>query len=310
MKNRNIIFAFLALFSYLAIAQQDAQFTQYMYNTVTINPAFAGSRGLFNGTIFHRSQWVGLEGAPVTQSVSFNTPLGESNRVGLGISALNDEIGPSTEQVFFIDFSYNIDISDNTKLAFGLKAGGNLLTVDFSKLGIRDPQDPGFGANIDNRFAPNFGVGVYIYGDNGYVGLSAPTILETEHFDTDENPSSNSLAVERATIYFMGGYVFELSDSFKFKPAILTKYTAEAPIQVDLSTNFLYNEKLTFGLGYRPGGTASGLAGFQVSKGILIGYAYDFQLNGLQDATSGSHEVFLRFEVFKKEKAAVSPVFF
>ncbi|MFC5048489.1 type IX secretion system membrane protein PorP/SprF [Aquimarina hainanensis] len=296
--------------------QQDAQYTQYMYNTISVNPAYAGSRGVFSINGLHRSQWVGLDGAPRTQTISINTPLGQSERVGLGISIVNDEIGPTRETYFDIDFSYTIPTSEKGRLSFGLKGGGHLLDVDFNKLSKFDVNDANFQQNIDNRFSPNVGVGIYYYTDKFYFGLSAPNILETEHFDESATVGNNNseafIARERINYYLITGYTFDLNEEVKFKPALLTKAVFGAPLQVDLSASFLLYERLTLGAGYRWSAAWSGMIGFQLSNAMMIGLGYDRETTELGKAqfNDGSYEVFIRFELFKKYSRMLTPRFF
>lgn len=298
------------LFSGLIHAQQDAQFTHYMYNTININPAYAGSRGVMSVFALHRTQWVGLEGAPITNSVSINTPINDSN-LGLGVSLINDRIGPADENNLALDLSYSIPMSEKYKLSFGLKASANLLNVDFTKLNQRDQSDSNFENNIDNKFSPNVGVGFYLHSDNTYVGISAPNLLETKHFDDNGGSAgTNKIAKENITAYLTAGHVFDLSNNLKFKPALLTKYVAGAPLQVDLSGNFLIQEKLTLGLAYRWSAAVIAMAGFQVSDSWFIGYAYDCETTELSKYNSGSHEIFLRFEFLNKFDKIITPRFF
>lgn len=292
-------------------AQQDAQYTQYMYNPTIVNPAYAGSRDVMSIFGLYRTQWVGLEGAPKTGTLSMHTPI-ENSRLGLGLSLVNDRIGPSDESNFAVDISYTIDVSYQYKLAFGLKGSANLINVDYTKLAIYDPSDSRFQQNIDNRFSPNVGAGVYLYSDNTYVGLSAPALLQTKHFDgsVDYNGSSTFFAAQQVHYYLMAGHVFDLDYNLKFKPSALVKMTEGAPLQVDLSANFLFNEKFTAGVAYRWSAALSALVGFQVSDGLFIGYAYDAETTKLANYNSGTHEIFLRFELFKKYDKIVSPRFF
>ncbi len=300
----------LVLISGISYAQQDAQYTQYMYNTIVVNPAYAGSREAMSIFALHRTQWVGLDGAPVTNNFSMHTPINGSN-VGIGLSVINDRIGPSDENNIAVDFSYSIHTSDRYKLSFGLKASANLLNVDFSKLHIYNPGDPRFQDNIDNKFSPNIGVGLYLHSDNTYFGLSAPYLLETNHFDdTANNNASTFMASERLHFYFIAGHVFDLSANVQFKPSVLTKMVQGAPLQVDLSGNFLINEKFTAGLAYRWDSSFSGLVGFQVSDSWFVGYAYDMDTTKLANYNSGSHELFLRYELFNKNDRIISPRFF
>ncbi|MBQ0909075.1 type IX secretion system membrane protein PorP/SprF [Flavobacterium sp. F-328] len=301
------LIAILLLFTATISAQQDAQFTQYMYNTINVNPAYAGSRQSMSIFALYRTQWVGLDGAPVTNTASINFPINES-KVGLGVSVINDKIGPSDESNLAVDFSYYINTSEDFKLAFGMKASANLLSVNFSKLKQYENVLEG---NIDNRFSPNIGVGLYWYSDNTYVGLSAPNLLETKHFDRTASQGSTSyIARERVNYYLTAGHVFDLTYNLKFKPAMMTKLVQGAPLQVDLSANFMFNEKFTAGLAYRWSAALSALVGFQVSDSWFIGYGYDLETTRLANYNSGSHEIFLRYEIFNKYNRITSPRFF
>jgi len=300
----------LMLLSGISYAQQDAQYTQYMYNTVVVNPAYAGSRQAMSVFALHRTQWVGLEGAPVTNTFSLHTPLRNTN-LGLGLSIVNDKIGPSTENNIAVDFSYTIPMSDKYKLSFGLNASADLLNVDYSKLTFYNSGDPRFQNNIDNKFSPNIGIGVYIHSDNTYFGLSAPNILETKHFDGAANNNASSfIETQRIHYYFIAGHIFDLNEDVKFKPSMLAKMVQGAPLQVDLSGNFLINQKFTAGLSYRWSAAVSGLVGFQIDDSWFVGYSYDFETTKLANYNSGSHELFLRYELFKKNNRIISPRFF
>ncbi|WP_235827793.1 PorP/SprF family type IX secretion system membrane protein [Flavobacterium amnicola] len=289
-------------------AQQEAQFTQYMYNTSDFNPAYAGSRGCLSVLAMHRTQWVGLEGAPVTNTVTLHTPLGSSQKVGLGVSFVNDRLGPSDENTISVDMSYTIPTSETFKLAFGVKGTANLFNVDFNKLKTFDPNDPlqKGRENIDNRFYPNVGAGVFWYSLRTYVGLSIPYMLEQKYYDNDVQ----YVAGERMHIHFIAGHVFKLSNEIQFKPAALIKAVKGAPFQADISGNFWFNEKFSLGIAYRLGDAVSGLAGFQISDSWLIGYAYDKETTRLGNFNSGSHEIFLRYELFKNFDKVVAPRFF
>lgn len=309
MKKIIVVFAFLCL-SLISYAQQDSQFTQYMYNTINVNPAYAGSRESMNIFALHRTQWVGLDGAPVTNTASINTPINGSN-VGLGVSIVNDKIGPSDENNIAVDFSYTIHTSDTYKLSFGLKATANLLNIDFTKLNKDDMNDYNFDTNIDNKFSPNIGIGFYLHSDNTYIGISAPNLLETKHFDRYAGTGSNShIASEKIHYYLIAGHVFDLSSEVKFKPSILTKVVQGAPLQLDISGNFLINQKFVAGLAYRWSAAVSAMVGFQATDSWFIGYGYDLETTKLANYNSGSHEIFLRYELFKKYDKIISPRFF
>jgi len=297
------------LFTITSYAQQDAQYTQYMYNTIVVNPAYAGSRQSMSIFALHRTQWVGMEGAPVTNSVSINTPFNDS-KVGLGVSFVNDQIGPSVENNIAVDFSYTIPVSYKYKMSFGLKGSANLLDVDFTKLDYY-PGNPTFENNIDNKFSPNIGVGFYLHSDNSYLGISAPNLIETEHFDKSAASSSTRhVATEKINYYLIAGHVFDLNPNLKLKPSLLTKYVQGAPLQVDISANFMINEKFTAGVAYRWSAAMSAMVGFQASQSWFIGYGYDFDTTALAKYNSGSHEIFLRFELFNSYDKIISPRFF
>ncbi|RKS12916.1 type IX secretion system membrane protein PorP/SprF [Flavobacterium sp. 120] len=308
MKTKLILI--LLLLSGTIRAQQDAQFTQYMYNTINVNPAYAGSRQSMNIFALHRTQWVGLDGAPVTNTASINTPLKNTN-MGIGVSIINDKIGPSDESNLAVDFSYSINTSEEFKLSFGIKASANLLNINFDKLNQYDANDYSFENNVDDKFSPNIGVGLYWYSDKTYIGLSAPNLLETKHFDKYAGTGANSyIAKERINYYLTAGHVFDLNYNLKFKPALMTKLVQGAPLQVDISANFLFNEKFTLGAAYRWSAAVSALVGFQATDSWFIGYGYDLETTRLANYNSGSHEIFLRFELFKKYNKITSPRFF
>jgi len=289
---------------YTGFAQQDAQYTQYMYNTININPAYAGSRGVMSIFGLHRTQWVGLDGAPTTNAFSLNTPINNSN-LGLGLSLVNDRIGPTSDNTISADISYTVPMSENYKLSFGIKASGNIFNLDTSKLTPAQSNDPNL-QNFNNEFSPNFGAGVYLHSDKLYFGLSVPNFLQ----DTKYNDNEVAVFQERMNFYAIGGYVFDLSQSIKFKPAFLTKVVTGAPLQVDASANFLFYDKFMLGGAYRWDAAVSALAGFQVTDGLFIGYSYDMETTNLRRYNSGSHEIFLRFELFNKVSKMVSPRFF
>ncbi|WP_350291398.1 type IX secretion system membrane protein PorP/SprF [uncultured Croceitalea sp.] len=296
------------------VAQQDAQYTQYMFNTLSVNPAYAGSRGQLTFAGLYRSQWIGLNGAPETFTINLHSPI-RNSRLGYGVSVVNDNIGDGTVQETYLDavISYTLDVSQNAKLSFGLKGGGNMLSLDFSKLRNFDEevvqQD-----NIDNQFSPNFGLGVYYHNDKFYAGFSAPNILETEFFDNNSTDANNVnfLAAERINFYFITGYVFDLNGNLKFKPALLTKAVGGAPLQVDISANFLFADRFSFGAAYRWDAAVSALAGFQITDQIMLGLAYDKETTelGTRRFNDGSFEIFLRLELLKKFQKTVSPRFF
>ncbi|MEH6512626.1 type IX secretion system membrane protein PorP/SprF [Maribacter arcticus] len=296
------------------VAQQDAQYTQYMFNTMSVNPAYAGSRGQLSIGALYRSQWVGLEGAPKTQTLNIQSPI-RNSKLGYGVSIVNDQIGDGVVQETYFDavISYTIDVSAEGKLSFGLKAGGNLLNLDFTKLRNFD-SEPVNSDNIENRFSPNVGVGLYYHAERFYAGLSAPNLLQTEHFDNSQQEAGSVqfLSKERINFYLITGYVFDLNGNLKFKPALLTKVVGGAPLQVDMSASFMFNEQFTFGAAYRWDAAVSAMAGFQISDQFMIGLAYDRETTDLGGTqfNDGSFEVLLRYELVKSFQRLVSPRFF
>lgn len=303
MRTKILIFA-LMLTCYSGFAQQDAQYTQYMYNTININPAYAGSRGVMSVFGLHRTQWVGLDGAPTTNTFSLNTPISNSN-LGVGFSLVNDRIGPTSDNTISADISYTVSMNEVYKLSFGIKASGNIFNLDTEKLTPAQANDPNL-QNFNNEFSPNFGAGVYLHSDKLYLGLSVPNFMQ----DSKYNDNEVAVFQERMNFYFIGGYVFDVSQSIKFKPAVLTKMVTGSPLQVDASANFLFFDKFMLGGAYRWDAAVSALAGFQVTDGLFIGYSYDMETTNLRRYNSGSHEVFLRFELFNKVSKMVSPRFF
>lgn len=300
---KKIIVMFL-FFTAVCSAQQDAQYTQYMYNTMAINPAYAGSRGALSVFGLYRTQWVGLDGAPETSTFAINTPLNNSN-LGLGVSLVNDKIGPTNENTLSADLSYSVPTSETFKLSFGIKATANLFNLDVNKLNPENQGDPQF-QNLNNRITPNIGAGVYWHSDKAYLGLSIPNFIETNRFNDDDT----AIFKDKINYYLMAGYVFDLDYYIKFKPALLTKMVQGAPLQVDVSGNFMFNDKFVIGLAYRWSASVSAMAGFQITDGLYVGYGYDHETTNLRRYNSGSHEVFLRFEFLNNYNRITSPRFF
>ncbi|MFP4845431.1 type IX secretion system membrane protein PorP/SprF [Winogradskyella sp. PE311] len=303
LKIQLVIAVMLCFLSFESSAQQDPQYTQYMYNTMNVNPAYTGSRGHLTLTGYHRSQWVGLDGAPTTQALTIESPVGRN--VGLGLSFVNDRLGPSDEFYFDGNFSYTLNLNNGRKLSFGVKGGGRMLNVDFTR-GTFQSQEDVFQNNIRNRFLPTVGAGIYLHGDKSYIGFSVPNFLTNEIYDE----VANSVAAERLHFHLIGGKVFDLSNTTKFMPAVLGKFVVGAPVIVDLSANFMFDDALRLGLAYRWDDSISGLIGLQISPKLLISYSYDYTTTPLQDFNSGTHDIMLRFELRSKERKLKSPRFF
>ena len=271
------IVVLMILFANVIWAQQDPQYTQYMYNTQVVNPGYVGSKLHTSIGLLGRSQWVNFEGAPQTGTLTYSTPLGYLENMGIGFTMVHDEIGPSVETNLTLDYAYNLRMSEKGQLAFGIKAGIDVLNVDFSKLNIpEEGQGDIFDVNIDRKLQPQVGLGAYYFTDKFYAGLSLPNIMKTKHFDS----SSIDDIVE------------------------------EAPVQWDASANFLIREKITLGASYRLNAAVSAMAGFQVNDGLFIGVGYDYQTTELETYSDGSYEVIFRFDVFKSVERIIAPRFF
>lgn len=288
-----------------ATAQQEPQYTQYMYNTMSVNPAYAGSTGATEAALLYRSQWVGISGAPQTQSFSIHSPL-RNEKVGLGLSIVNDKIGPSDELYFDGNFSYSIPLGYEKRLAFGLKAGARMLNIDWSKGRYYDNDDVLLNQNINNQIKLAVGAGIYYYTDKWYVGLSIPSFIQNTYYDDVQE----SIDYDRLHYYLMGGYVFDLNPNLKFKPAFLVKAVSGAPITADVSANFMIQEKFVIGGSYRTDDSVSILAGFQVAPSFFIGYSFDYTVSQLNKYNDGTHEIILRYQFVQKQSKIKSPRFF
>lgn len=296
----------IVLFVIQVQAQQDPQYTQYMYNMNVINPAYAGSSQSVSIGALYRSQWVGLDGAPSTGTLAVHAPVGE--RVGLGLSLINDEIGPVHETNAYVDFSYTLPAGEDTKLAFGLKGGATLhdIKTSDSEIVVTDPGDPFFGQNI-NSITPNIGVGVFFYKPSKYyITASLPNVLDSEHISVN----GNKIGSESQHFFAGGGYVFDLSDDFKLKPNTLFKLAADAPLSFDANLNlFMYNV-VEVGVGYRLEDSISGMINFLIAPHLRIGYAYDSINSNLNAFTKASHEIFVNFDISLPKKVSRSPRYF
>ncbi|PWL39514.1 hypothetical protein DKG77_01370 [Flagellimonas aquimarina] len=294
----------LLLGTFMASAQQDPQFTQYMYNTLSVNPAYAGSRGHLTALLMHRSQWVGVNGAPTTQVLAVDGPMG--NNVGLGLVLSHDALGPSSEAFVDANFSYTVQLDDSDKkLSFGLKGGGRLFNVDFSK-GLVENPDVAFQNNIENKFFPTIGAGIYYHTAKSYLGLAVPNFFSEDHYDGQEQ----EIAAERLHYFLIGGKIIDLTPDIKFKPAFFVKWVPGAPVIADISANVMLMETFTAGLAYRWDDSFSTLLGLQISPDLSVGYAYDLTTSDLRSYTSGTHEIFLRYEFKTVEKRLKSPRFY
>ncbi len=307
MTKKLYIFTFLLVIIVLPFqkiqAQQDPQYTQYMYNMNVVNPAYTGSKESLSLTALYRNQWSGLEGNPVTFTFSAHSPVSE--KVGLGLSIIKDKLGPVHETNAYADFSYTVKVAKYVQLAFGLKAGATFHDVGLATLEVQDANDPFFSQDINNIY-PNIGAGAFLYGDKFYVGVSVPNLLKSVHLD--EN--GIKYGSETNHYFITSGYVFQLSEVFKLKPSVMVKSAFNAPVSFDANINALFYNKFELGASYRLDDSFSGLVGFQITPNIRVGYAYDHIISDLKAAGPASHEVIISFDVFFTSTAIITPRFF
>jgi type IX secretion system PorP/SprF family membrane protein len=301
-----ILLMMIAATGVSSIAQQDPMFTQYMFNTLSVNPAYAGSADLLAINAIHRSQWVKFEGAPVTQTLALHSPL-KKESISVGGSIINDSHGPVKQTGLYVDLSYRI-FFDKTKLAFGLKGGVNLFQANLLELNPQIEDDPVFGSDISNRTLPNFGAGVLWYGKTHYVGLSVPKLMSNKLIDGDLPDFENNK--ERQHFFFIAGIVLDVNNYVKFKPSVLVKAVNGAPMSFDVTANFLFYEKLWLGAMYRHEDAIGALVQYEINRKIKIGYAYDYTLSDIADYSSGSHEIMLGLDLGKRFGGDVSPRYF
>ncbi len=292
------LLAILLTWSIISKAQQDPQFSQYMFNTMSVNPAYVGSNNDESFIFTGRSQWVGLRGAPNTQILSYDRSL--RRKVGIGASVINDVWGPASERYLDFNTSYTIDINrirNSGKLAFGFKVGARFFHVDWSKGTHREQPDPNFAENI-NKVFPTVGFGLYYYEERFYWGVSIPNLLRSEHY----NDSAQALSTERMHFFIITGYVFRVNDYVKFKPAVLAKAVYGSPLSLDFSASMYLEDRFWGGLSWRWGDSIAALLGMKVNDNLDIGYSYDLTSTALRNFNSGTHEIMLKY-VFNRNRA-------
>lgn len=291
----------ITAFGWESQAQQDPMYTQYMFNTLALNPAYAGTRDMLSLMALSRHQWVGFNGAPSTQTVTAHTPV--ATKIGLGLSLIHDKVTPTTQTGFYFDYAYRINVSENTLLSFGLKGGFNYYQFDVAGLHKPDSEpDPTLQEPAVSKFLPNFGFGLYLYSDKFYFGASAPKLLENK-LAGGEVEVLGQAGKETRHYFFMGGMMFNLSNDVKFKPSFLTKITQASPLSLDLNANFLLRDKLWLGALYRISDSFGAMVQYQFSPQFRVGYAFDRNTNEMKNYNSGTHEIMISYEFsFKKDK--------
>lgn len=310
MKKLLVITSLVLLFANQhATAQQDPQYTQYMYNMSVINPAYAGLKENLNAGLLYRDQWSGLNGAPKTFTFFAHSPIGE--KTGLGLSAIANETGPVKETNVYADFSYRLDLGESTKLAFGVKAGATFHNIGLIDVGnnSQDLNDAAFSQNSNETFA-NFGAGFLLYGDNWYLGASIPNFLNSSYLEVTENNNMIELGNEIEHVFATAGYVFQLSANTKFKPSALFKMAFDTPVSFDINANFLLYDRLELGATYRLEDAISGIVSFRANKWVQLGFAYDYVLTDISTQAPASYEAIVIFDVFFNKKTFRSPRYF
>ena len=303
---KKIHFAALLMFlSFLdASAQQDPNYTQYMYNMSAINPAYAGSKENMTGGLLYRKQWVGLDGAPSTGTFFLNTPVGKN--VGVGLSVVSDKIGPVEENNLSADFSYTLNLGGERRLALGLKAGLAMHKADFGLVipTLPDPNDEAWLASPTSKF--NVGTGLFYYTNKYYVAFSIPSMLKTTYLDYN----GTKYGSEISHYFLTGGYVFDINPTVKFKPFTMIKMAPGAPTSFDLSSNFLFYDKFEAGATYRFQDSFGLMVNYMITPNLRLGYAYDHVVSDLKVVTPASHEFIMLFDLNFPKKVSQSPRYF
>ncbi len=297
----------LSSISFEAIGQQDAQYTHYMYNTQAVNPAYAGSRDALTITGIHRSQWAGFEGAPITQSFTMHSPL-RNPSLGVGLSVVQDKIGPTVFGSYFADFTYKIKFNNDHTLAFGMKGGLSTIRADFTSLSSVTAGDNALQSNVSGYLLPNVGTGVYYYSKRFYAGFSVPKLVQSNYTQQISNLTALSDGEQRH-YYLISGALITLNESFDLKPFGFIRMTNGAPVEMDLTTTIIYKQKISFGGMVRFGDAYGALLAVYLTEQLELGYSYDWSYSlGAYNPQSGSHEVVLRYDfIFSKKKHIRSP---
>ena len=304
---KGLVLLLLLLSVKLSWAQQDPMFTQYNFNAQTINPAYAGTWESIGFLVLGRYQWAGMAGAPTTYTFSMQTPM-RNEKVGLGLNIINDQIGREQRLSVFTDYSYRLKVTDHTFLRLGLKLGVTNYNNILSRYAQNDEdgRDPASEGEIDVKYMPNYGVGAFLYSERYYVGFSIPKIIHNEFKNNFANLSTES---ELRHFFLTAGYVANLSEDIKFKPSILTKAVYGAPVEFDLSANFLLKDKIWLGAMYRIGDSYGFIAQWIFDKKLRVGYATDLTTTPLRNFHNGSHELMVSYEVGFRRKWSTPRMF-
>ena len=306
---RNILLTGTAVLAMVqAYAQQEVMVSQYMFNGLFLNPAYAGSHGYVSSSLLHRAQWVQMDGAPRTSMMAIDGPL-LNGKMGLGFSMVHDEIGISRDLDMSGHYAYHLRVGKKSRLSLGMRAGLSVYSARLSDLQYWDSNDPVYQNNIQNQMVGKFGFGLYWYDATSYVGLSAPTIYAADGSIT-MNAGSALDHYFTQHYYLQAGKVFPLGEYLDIKPSTVIKFQPEAPLQADVNCNLLYKERIWFGAGYRTGDAVVGMVEYQVTPQMRIGYAYDMTTSRLRTYSTGSHEVMLGIDFGKDLIKIKTPRYF
>jgi type IX secretion system PorP/SprF family membrane protein len=297
-----------AVYSQLS-AQQDPQYTHYMYNTLSVNPAYAGSRDVLNISALDRQQWIGLDGAPNTQTVFIHSPL-KNKKMGLGFSVVNDHIGPINQTFFYGDYSYTVKLTETMKLSFGVQAGLNWFQPKITNLTTIQANDPSFvGSTLQSVIKPNIGAGIYLHDDRWYFGVSAPRFIESK-FDLSAHPSDTTSILERRHLFFIGGLMIPVSSDLKLKPTFMVKTVKDAPVSIDITLEAIFRDQFSIGAGMRYKDSFYGLVGYQFTSQFKAGISYDYTSTKLQNVNNGTVELMLSYDFMNRQNKLRSPRYF
>lgn len=311
MKKTIILFISILFFSIGAKAQYDAMFTQYMFNEMYINPAYTGSKDAMAVNLTHRQQWVNFPGRPITTSFTLHGPLA-NNKMGLGISVLNEQIGKLSRNLVYLNYAYRVKMGDKGHLSFGLMAGIHNQVNKLSELKASETGDIQISQNTPSLIAPNFGAGIYYYTNKFYAGISVPRMIDDSYLfgQNGDVIKSTNFNPTKFHYYLTVGNVFTINEDLKIKPQAMVKMVQNSPIQYDLNVNFLIKNKIWAGASYRSGADISALIGLQINPQLLVNYSYDYALTKIQKYAQGSHEITIGYLFSYKQRKVVTPRYF
>ncbi|MBC7743483.1 MAG: type IX secretion system membrane protein PorP/SprF [Flavobacterium sp.] len=321
MRKHSMIFLLFCLCRLTATAQQDPQFSQYMFNSLIINPAYAGYKEELNVSLLHRNQWVGLPGSPKSQTIIIDGAFFSNNNVGLGLSIINDKIGLQSQTAAYANYSYRVPMGENSRLAFGLALGVSKYSLNASGANIDDPNDPNFMNGNQNYMAPDGKFGIHFSNEKLYAGASVTNLIsESLNY---QRTGKDVIARQGKHFFLTAGYLANITENVKFKPSIMFREDTKGPTNLDLNAFFLFKDAVWVGASYRSGlnlwtkadmeattfkkNAVVGMVEMYFAKNYRLGYAYDYSLSALGDYTNGTHEISLGFVINNNKKVTAMP---